>query len=80
MCEGTSFPSLAEAACSSPPSPRYITSRTAPTPSRCITCPSSLQVNCAPFSPDVQSCLPAKGWTIPGEPPRGDKNRRSGGR
>eukprot|EP00967_Tisochrysis_lutea_P082412 scaffold114103_cov29-Tisochrysis_lutea.AAC.4 len=24
------------------------------------------QVNCAPFSPDVQSCLPAKGWTIPG--------------
>ena len=25
------------------------------------------EVNCAPFSPDVQSCLPAKGWTIPEE-------------
>mmetsp|Transcript_12716 Transcript_12716/g.42240 ORF Transcript_12716/g.42240 Transcript_12716/m.42240 type:complete len:766 (-) Transcript_12716:933-3230(-) len=23
------------------------------------------EVNCAPFSPQVQACLPAKGWTIP---------------
>lgn len=37
------------------------------------------EVNCAPFSPEVQSCLPAKGWTIPEEEVAKRLDLREGG-